>query len=391
MDILILWLILRCMTSLFAGFISTIRPMTPIERALPFLPPTLPLSNWFERAFLSPWLSWDAEWYQRIVSQGYNQSDGTTGFHPLYPWLAAILTRIGISPTFSLLIISSLAGIVLFYFFYKLAKLDLPLKDAFFGLLLFVLAPPSFIFFAPYSEALFLLLAVLCIFWTRQKLWWLAGLAGGLATLTRQQGIFLLFPMAWELFEDAERNIKIAITKWKDWLALSLIPMGMIIWMAYRAIFLSDMKPDIGGLQKLIYSTLISSSATKVVPIQRFIWPWQAFILSFEKLLTQPDLDLWVNIILGILFLIILAVAWKKMRISYRIYSFVIAFVSFSYYTGPIHPYMGLTRHLLLAFPVFIGMAGIIKKKSVRLLTICLSVSGMLFLLVLYIMKTWVP
>ena len=390
MPILILWFILRFLTSIFAGYVSNLRPMTSIERALPLLAHTSSLSQWFDRAFLSPWLRWDAAWYLRIVTQGYSPTDGTTQFHPLYPWLAAILTRVGISPTICLLLISSFAGIALFYVFYKLIKLDLPPEDAFFGLLLFALAPPSFVLFAPYPEALFLLFAVLCIFWTRQKSWWLAGLAGGLAALTRQQGVFLLFPMAWELFEDAERKPRNAIKKWKDWFALGLIPMGMLIWLVYRAIFLSDLKPNIGDLQSFIYSILISPSATQVW-IQRFIWPWQALLLSVQKLLTHPDLDLWVNMISGVLFLVILAITWRNMRISYRIYSFTIAFVSFSYYTGPIHPYMGLPRHLLLAFPVFIGLAGTIKQPWMRLLTIILSATGMFILLFLYVFQAWVP
>ena len=45
------------------------------------------------------------------------------------------------------------------------------------------------------------------------------------------------------------------------------------------------------------------------------------------------------------------------MTISYRIYSLTMTWLAFSYYTGPYYPYMGLPRHLLLAFPVFIGLA----------------------------------
>jgi hypothetical protein len=167
--------------------------------------------------------------------------------------------------------------------------------------------------------------------------------------------------------------------------------MGMLIWLVYRAIFLSDLKPNIGDLQSFIYSILISPSATQVVTIQRFIWPWQALLLSVQKLFNHPDLDLWVNMISGVLFLVILAITWRNMRISYRIYSFTIAFVSFSFYTGPIHPYMSLPRHLLLAFPVFIGLAGTIKQPWMRLLTIILSATGMFFLLSLYILEAWVP
>lgn len=391
MQVLIIWLILRCLTSLFAGIVSAIRPMMPVESAIPFLPLTSPVSQWLERVFLSPWLRWDAVWYQRIVSNGYSAENGTAQFHPLYPWLATPLVKMGLSSTLSLLIISSLAGMALFFIFNRLLQLDLDKQSSFFGFLLFALSPLSFILFAPYSESLFLLFTVLCLFWARQKSWWLAGLAGGLAVLTRQQGIFLLLPMAWELREDSTRKPSLMVRKWKDWLALGLIPAGMLIWLGYRAIFLSDIQPNFSTLQSLIYSFLISPSATQVVEGQQFIWPWQALYISLQKLFTNPDLDLWVNLITSFLFIILLGITWRNMRISYKIYTLVITLISFSFYTGTIHPYMGLPRHLLVAFPVFIGLAGIIKKSWIRLLTISLSASGMLFLLGLYVLQGWIP
>jgi Gpi18-like mannosyltransferase len=391
MEELILWAIIRFVTSAVAGLVSEIKPMTPIEGMIPFLPPTLPLGQWLERSFLSPWMRWDALWYQKIITQGYSQSDGTAQFHPLFPWLATPLVKIGFPASLSLLIISSISAFVLFVIFRKLLLFDLNQADAFFGLLLFTFTPISFILFAPYPEALFLLFAVLCLFWSRKKQWWLAGLAGGLAALTRQQGVLLLFPMAWELWEDAGRKFNSMLIKWKSWFAIGLIPFGMAIWLVYRAFFLSDFLLDFSNFHTFIYSFLISPSASQVVQNQQFLWPWHAFYLLIQKIILQPDIDIWVNAIIGILFIFILAFTWKKMRISYRIYSLVIAFVSFSYYTGPIHPYMGLPRHLFLAFPIFIPLTQIINKSWMRLLALSISLMGMLFLLTLYTLNSWVP
>jgi Gpi18-like mannosyltransferase len=390
MDTVILWLILRFMTSTFAGLVSSIKPITPIEIRIPFFPPSSPINGWLERAFISPWMRWDALWYQRIVTQGYSASDGTAQFHPLYPWVANPLARIGIAPSVSLLVISSLAGIGLFYFFNRLARLDLSPRDSFFALILFAFAPPAFVLFAPYAEALFLLAAVLCVILIRQKSWWLAGLMGGLAALTRQQGIFLLIPMAWELWEQAERSPANMLKKWRNWLAIVLIPAGMLVWLIYRAIVLNDMHVSYTNFQEFLYSIAISPSATKVVPIQQFIWPWQALEYALVKLFTQPDIDIWVNIITAVIFLFLLAITWRKLRLSYRLYALAITWVSFSYYTGTVHPYMGLPRHLLLAFPVFIGLAEVIKKQWMRLLVLSVSAVGMSFLLVLYVLNTWV-
>jgi Gpi18-like mannosyltransferase len=391
MQIFILWFIIRCMTSIFVGMGSEIRPMTVIERAIPFFSPTLPLSQWFERSFLSPWMRWDALWYQRIVSQGYSATDGTAPFHPLYPLLATPLARLGIPSSLSLLLISSIAGLSLFYYFDKLARFDLSPKDGFFALTLFTFSPPAFILFAPYPESLFILAAVLCLLFSRQKKWWLAGLMGGIATLTRQQGIFLLFPLTVELWENSKHDIKTIIKQWRDWLTLSLIPISMLVWILFRAFSLNDFELRISNIQEFIYSTLISPSANRVVPIQKFIWPWQALYYSLMKLTSIPDIDIWVNIITGALFLIVLIIAWRNLRLSYRVYSLVIFVISLSFYTGPIHPYMGLPRHLLLAFPIFIGFASAVKNSWVRLTIIGLSAIAMLFLLLLYVLNTWVP
>ncbi len=385
------WVILRVLTSIIAGIVSSIKPITPIEMTIPFLPPSAPINHWLDRVLLSPWMRWDALWYQRIVTQGYSATDGTAQFHPLYPWLATPLVKIGISPSLALLIISSLAGIALFYFFIKFAQIDLPPNDAIFAMLLFAYAPPAFILFAPYSESLFFLTAVLCLIFTRRKSWWLAGLLGGFAALTRQQGIFLLFPVAWELWENADHKPGNLLSRWRDWLALILIPIGTLVWLIYRAFFLNDLHAKYANFQDFIYSLAISPSAINVAPNQQFIWPWQALYDSFVKLSTQPDIDIWVNIITGIFFLVLLAITWRKMRISYRIYSLMITLVSFSYYTGPVHPYMGLTRHLFLAFPVFIGTSTLVNKQSIRLLLIGISVTGMLFMLGLFVLNVWVP
>ena len=79
------------------------------------------------------------------------------------------------------------------------------------------------------------------------------------------------------------------------------------------------------------------------------------------------------------------------MRMSYRLYSLSITVLSFSFYTGQIHPYMGLPRHLFLAFPIYIGLASLIIKPWQRLLIIGISALGMAFLVIGYVLQSWVP
>ena len=391
MSIFIPWLIFRLLTSLYAAWISALRPLTPLEQIVPLLPPSLPLSSWLERVALSPWLRWDAVWYQRIVDHGYDPANGTAQFHPLYPWLAKVVAMPGTHPLLALLLVSSLSSLGFLYIYHRLAQVELSGENARFSLLLILLAPTAFIFFAPYPEALFLLCAASSFLFAHNLRWWLAGMAAGLATLTRQQGIFLFFPLAYMLWEAYGSSWDKLKHQWVKFLSLSLIPISYAAWIIYRSAVLGDLSLKLSSLQSLIYSLFISPSATEVVPQQSFVWPWQAIGHAIQKVAYQPDADIWVNIILAVIFLLLLCISWKRMRPAFRLYSVIIFLISFSYYTGPIHPYMGLPRHLLLAFPVFIYASPRLNKAILRPAYLTLMGSLYLFQIYLYVMEAWIP
>lgn len=385
------WVLIRSITSLLAASYSSERPFHQIESAIQVWPPSTPFSNWLERVLLSPWLRWDAEWFQRILVDGYRKDNGTALFHPLYPWLAKPLYELGVHPTLSLLLISSIATILLLFFFERLAGYDLSPKQARTATLLFLVFPSSFVLFAPYTEALFLLCTVLCFLCMRQERWWSAGLFGALATLTRQQGLFLVLPFLWSIWEAKGRSLGNAFSKWRDWLSLSLIPIGMGAWLVFRGLALGDFNPDLTSVNSFIYSFFVTPSAAQVVHSQAFLMPWQAVYLAITQVRATNDPDTIVNLIVAAYFLFLLILAWPYLRTSYRLYIAAITLVSFSLHTGPIHPYMGLPRHLMLGFPVFIGLGAVVNRPWQRLSLVVTGASGLLFLTVLYVIHAWVP
>ncbi len=389
--ILGLWLMLRVLTGLWAAFIAPLHPQTQRERAIAAWPPSAPLGAWLERLLLAPWERRDTVYYINIVARGYRADDGTAQFHPLLAWLATPLTYLGASPLLALLLVSSLSSALLLLVFARLARLDLDDDDARTSTLLLICSPLAFVLLAPYTEGLFLLWAALCLYWARMERWWLAGLAGALATLTRQQGVFLAVPLAWELWEAAGRRWRNVLPAWRDWLALGLIPAGLLLWLIYRAVALQDLHVDFDNPQALIYSLLVSPSASKVVPVQALLWPWQALGLALEKLWRAPEYDLVIDLVLAAGFLALLGLAWPRLRASYRLYVLAIVLVSFGYYTGPLYPYMGLPRHLLLALPVFIGLGPVLRQRVPRLCMMTFGLLGMLFLLLQYVIEGWVP
>jgi hypothetical protein len=127
------------------------------------------------------------------------------------------------------------------------------------------------------------------------------------------------------------------------------------------------------------------------VPNQAFLWPWEAFYLALAKLWREPEYSLVIDLVLGIGFLALSILAWRNLRTSYRLLAITIILVSFGYHTGPHYPYMGLPRHLLLAFPVFIGLGQVMQQRWLRLTMAFLGLMGMLFLLLQYVIQGWVP
>jgi hypothetical protein len=391
MPVFAIWFFYRLVTSIWAALLSATKPVIGLEKILPLWPPSSHLGAWLERVWLLPWQRWDAEWYLKIITSGYQSSDGTAQFHPLYAWLALPLARLGFHPLLSLLLVSSLAGLAYMYLFEALARLDLDQKTARIATLLMVAFPCGFILFAPYTESLFLLCSAALFIFLRNRKWILAGLMGGLAVLTRQQGIFLVFPLAWELWENSERDFKNLMKRWQAWPSIFGPEVGLAAWFVYRAAFLHDFTINTLDVKSWVYTGLISASAVKVVPVYRFTWPWQALWWAIEHAIKSPDIDILIDLCVGALFIVLLAFSWRGMNLSYRIYTGIIALLSFSYSTGPVHPYMGLPRHLFLAFPVFIGLAPALVAQKRWLIYLGAGILGMLLLVAGYVLNGWVP
>jgi Gpi18-like mannosyltransferase len=385
------FLSLRILTFIFAALSSHQLPLHEIEKNIAVWPHTQPIAEWTERVFLAPFLRWDVEWYVKIATEGYRPDDGTAQFHPLYPLLSVPLNLLSIHPVASLLIISSIFTLLLLLLFHRLARFDLEPQQAFLSTFWFMIFPVSAIFFIPYSEPVFIFFALACFYYLRRKNWWLAAAAGGLAALTRQQGVFLAFPLAWELWEHSGRNFKMIWKERQAWFSLILVPAGLFIWIFSRALLLNDLQVNTQNLQSFIYSFIISSSADQVVPEQAFLLPWHSLSLALVKAWTAPDLDIITNLVLAGFMVWIFTKSWPEMRPSARLYSLVIFLVSFSLHTGPIHPYMGLPRHLLLAVPIFVPLGKLIIKPAQRLVLTAIHTGGFLFLILLFVAHSWVP
>ena len=390
-SLVIIWVLLRGYTSLWAALVSTLRPVTPLEQAVALWPPSASWGLWLKRGLLSPWERWDTAWYLRILTEGYQFGNGADAFHPLFPWLAWPLTRMGLDSLLALMLVGNLSGLAFVILFERMAALDSTPVQAQTATRILLFFPVAFILFAPYNEGIFLFLSALTLFWARRRRWWWAAIAGGLSVLTRQQGLFLVFPFAWESWNAHEGGLRRALRNCRCWLALSSIPTGLAVWVFYRALVVGGTQLDFSSPCALVYSMLISPGAWQTGESHVVTWPWHALRLALLRFWANPDLDLAVNGVLSAAFVGAVLLAWPRLRASYRIYVLAIVLISFSYHTGTVHPYMGLPRHLFMAFPVFIALGQIAPSSWYHLLWVGGGFAGSCFLILLYVFNGWVP
>jgi Dolichyl-phosphate-mannose-protein mannosyltransferase len=146
---------------------------------------------------IEPMRQWDGLWYRLIALDGYvgPTESARAAFWPLYPWLMDAGHRLtGLAPETIGYLISNIGFAVALLVLYRLVALDFGADIARGTLWAIALFPTAFFFSAVYTESLFLLLAVAALLAARTDRWWIAGIAGALAALTRSYGVFLGVP-----------------------------------------------------------------------------------------------------------------------------------------------------------------------------------------------------
>jgi hypothetical protein len=142
----------------------------------------------------APAVRWDSIWYLMIAKHGYVSAQ-ETAFYPLYPLLvhlASFFTGSLAAAGIAISLASLLGALILLH---RLTELELGARTARGAVLLVALGPMAVFLSAVYTESLFLLLSAGTIYAARRGQWALAGAVGGLAALTRVEGVLLAVPV----------------------------------------------------------------------------------------------------------------------------------------------------------------------------------------------------
>lgn len=206
-------------------------------KALIFLFAALSMRTLFDREdnWMEIWNRWDALHYLSLAKHGYTaEGEGRFSivFYPLYPWLVrgvALLARDYLAAAF---LVSGAASILAGLLLRRLAELDHSLAVARQAVWFLFIFPTSYFLHIGYTESLFLALVLGSLLAARTNRWALAGVLGGLACLTRVNGLVLgpaLLVEAWLQFRVTRR------IDWR-WLWIGAVGAGFAgyLWLNYH-------------------------------------------------------------------------------------------------------------------------------------------------------------
>jgi hypothetical protein len=298
--------------------------------------------------FWDAWIRYDAGWYWHLVKLGYTPSgDGkwTTQanvvFFPLYPYLIRLATKLvgGTNHWYAGLAISNVATALALFFMLRIARRYVDEDCARRSLVYLLLFPSSFFLSSYYTEGLFLLTATASFASFLKKRYFLCGVWGYLAAMTRNPGV-LLFPsfvlgLLWERRGRLSRADLPAL-----WLLL--IPCGLLTFMAILYRKVGD------PLAFLHWQAAWLSKPT--FPLKT-LWK-ESGAVDWSLPLDPLNMVRIMDIASGVLFLILPVGLLKKYDKSLVIFALLALLMPMA--SGTIHSMM---RYELVAFPSFFVLA----------------------------------
>ncbi len=255
--------------------------------------------------------SGDSPHYLYLAEHGYTAVGDKANlivFYPLYPLLMKIFNIFCNSYYVSGALVSHLSFSFACCVFYELLRLDYSEKNAYCGVLLLMIAPFSMFFGAIFTESVFLLTTVLCLYFMRTKKPMWMGICGFLACLSRTQGIILfvcaLVPVASSLLK--EKKFKL-----KDFLWALLIPLGFFVYLL---------------MNKVLFGNWFQYLEFQAAPpwYNKAQWFGETLTYSYNMAKAYPGLAKFVYHPQLILFFVgTLSIFWgiyKKVRTEYLVY-----------------------------------------------------------------------
>ncbi len=389
---LLIFIVLRIFFSVWAIGVSTLIPVStePDERVKPYLGEPQ-LTEGVSGKLLGPWQRFDTMHYLRIARQGY-EAVADSVFPPIYPLGMAVIGSLfsgflttGEGNLLGGLLLSNLAFIGLLTLLYKMVAAEVNEAIAKRTVLFVAIFPTSFFLLAGYTESIFILLAVGSFWSARRGRFWLAGLLGFLAALTRLTGWVLIVPLAYEFYRqflvDGERpfNLQYSISQLRGrnlttLLAIFLPPLGLLTFYGLREVL---GLPPIGPVYENYWLQTIGIPGQDIVTaVQRMLDGRARFAHYFDFFCTF--------FLLGTTIL-----AFRRLGPTYGIYS--VALLFFMLLPTSFHkPLFSFARYTLAFFPTFMILAEGAKNPWINRLVVYPSFTLLFYLSGQFFVWGWV-
>jgi hypothetical protein len=342
---------------------------------------------------MSYWARWDGAWYETIAANGYDET-AATAFFPVYPLLIRMGTTLWLSPATAALLISLSSGLVGLYFFHALARDYAWRRAARYATIAFAFFPTAFFFNAAYTESLFLALSTGAL-WAariRRNLPLAVGL-GYFATITRNFGVFIIVPLAYEVIQYSKglgwRRLGARVA------TLMTIPCGLAAYMLYLYLVSND---------PLLFSSVQPqiSSRTLTLPTETLraalstAWDGAHFLLHPLQLFagTSADASFSFSNTLDLGFLALAAVlliaSFSRLPRDLWLYSLTLILIPLFSASARL-PLASFPRYMLAAFPLFFVLGSVLAEARLVLYTwLFASASLGAYLTLLFVSWRWV-
>jgi hypothetical protein len=317
------------------------------------------------------WSHWDGEHYVTLAMGGYlNPPENVSpAFFPLYPLLMRSFAELFGGPlsTEALSVWGPLISLLFlpfaFYFIYQIALDSFGEPVARATILILAFFPTTFFLNAAYTESVFLALSAGSIWAIRvRKDLLLACSLAALAAATRNVGIFLMVPLLIEWIKDIER------CRWRG-IYLLVAPGGLVAYMGYLWLRFGD--------PLLFYSAQESWGRQATGPIDTASRAWWTAVEGAGRLFdpglwADPSVGYVANQLAGasnsfnlaffVFAVVVLLAGSRYLPPSLTIYGLLLVAPATLFGT-PGSPLMGTPRYVLVAFPIFIGLAILLKNR----------------------------
>lgn len=366
-----LFVALRIGLSLLGAFLATRNLPSPchFEEALngwQTLPELLRDGPAFSLAGI--WERWDACWYIKIATYGYEPGERSVAFFPLFPAAVRLVGTITALPyPVAGMIVSGGSYVAAIAGLLRIVGTSHGERIARRTAILLSIFPSAFFLLAPFSEALYLAAVLWSLVLATERRWRLAIVCASLAGLTRPQGLLLAIPIAWE-----------ALVAFRETRRADGARVGLQVGLSGLAV--------LAPIAAFVGFGLVARSMTGETPYDaQSLWggtefhpPWAVVAASAGWIIQRGDALQAFNLLVLIGAALLLAIGARRMPLAFSLYAWPpLLLIATRIQPTPL---TSTTRYLLVLFPVFIVAALLTEHPWARAAWIALSLIGLAWL-----------